>query len=188
MNTFTNEIKNLFGSNDSIRVGLMTKTRVKTAAKHKELNLIKISSIVVELNKNSVYAEKVINTGLKNDNNADKVESLLDFTAQKSIYNHDDDCYCIMEKNGVEYLYCELKTSIPFYFLDDVEINKTDVAQYLTPSDSKKLLEPKTHVVNVGNMGIEHDVKIITPKLSSIQSIQLLDCDKVIKNPDFNLG
>ena len=186
MTTLSQEIKTIFGNNNAVQVLLMTKTKVKTAAAFKHLSIIKVSATIVTLDKQSSYTDHVINSALKLNENSEKVESVLDFQAKASIYDHDADYYCLMSKGDTQYLYATLVSSNATYLLNDVELDKQTVASYMTPSEAKKLLEPTKHTANVGN-DIEHDVKVLTYKLSSIESVQVIESGKVIRNTEFSI-
>lgn len=186
---FITELKNQFTNKDSIDAILMTVTRVATAAAFKNKVITKQSATTVTLHKDSVYREQVIESALHNDANKDKnVNEILQFTPEKSIYNHDPDHYCIMYhgKTELPYLYATLVSSCSVYYIDGVEVPKEDVLPYLTPSVQKSWTEPKEHK-NV-NADLVHDVKPLTYKLSSVQSLHVIENNVVIKNTDFQIA
>lgn len=188
MNTLFESIKTAM-TTDTANVLLMTNTKVATAAAHKALNITKQSAVNVTLNRVSAYKDAVINSALKNEeNDATKIDAIVEFVPQASKYEHDADNYALAThpQTGMQYLYCTLNSSSSTYYLDGVEITKEEVMGYMTPSARKALEEKTTH--NVGN-DFTHEVKPLTYKLSSIQSIQFLDGNnEVIKNKEFLIG
>lgn len=188
MNTLFESIKNTMAT-DTANVLLMTNTKVATAAAHKHLNITKQSAVNVTLNRVSAYKDAVINSALKSEeNDASKLDAIVEFIPNASVYEHDADNYALAThpKTGVQYLYCTLNSSSSTYYLDGQEITKEEVMTYMTPS-ARKSLEEKS-VKNVGN-DFTHEVKPLTYKISSIQSIQFLDGNnEVIKNKEFLIG
>lgn len=185
MTNLFESVKNAMSSTDTVEALLMTRTKVATAAAFKHLNIEKHSAVNVTLNAKSVYKDEVINSALKNDgNDATKIDAIVEFKPQASTYLHEDTCYCLAThpKTAQQYLYCTLNSSSSTYYIDGKEVAKEDVLEYLTASVRKSWEEKSTH--NVGN-DFDHDVKPLTYKLSSIQSIQILATGEVIKNTEF---
>jgi hypothetical protein len=132
-------------------------TKVALAAKHKLINIKKVTEASVQLFNNisehtSVWANAVKRSASKNsDNDAANIEG---FTAQSNWFEHTD-CYSIVKHKSKEqyYLYAIYNKAAAVYMLDGVEVSKDEVAAYMTPAAAKELLEPYDATLNV-----THDV------------------------------
>lgn len=187
---FVNGILDAMQNKDSLDVILSCNTVVKTAAAFKHLNVTKVSAITGTLNKHSVYTEQAINTALHNANNgAHNLDSIVNFQAEAvEHYTHLDTNYCIMQHKlyGTLYLYISTNSASSSYFIDGVPATKIEVMELLTPSAAKAMSQP--YVQNKGN-GFTHAAHVRTIKLSSIQSLTLLDdCASVLRNDSFAIA
>lgn len=132
-------------------------TKVALAAKHKAVNIKKVTEASVQLFNNisehtSVWANAVKRSASKNaDNDAANIEN---FTAQSNWFEHTD-CYSVVKHKTKEqyYLYAIYNTASAVYMLDGVEVSKQEVAEYMTPAAARDLLEPYDATLNV-----THDV------------------------------
>ena len=151
-------------------------TQVQTAAAHKALNIQKITTANVILCSNinahtSVYANKVRKTAAAiSSNNAQAVAA---FTAAQNYFVHTN-VHCIVQHAQhaeKQYLYAIYNSSASVYMLNNVQLTKQQVAQYLTASAAKALLQKDNTVHNVTH-NITHTVQVRTIALSNIVSIR----------------
>lgn len=150
-------------------------TQVKTAAAHKAVNIKKSVIANVQLFSNIKQATTVFANAVKKS--ATRLDStdaaaIAQFTQQSNYYEHTD-CYSIVKhkKSNKLYLYCIYNnTQSVQYTIDGEAATKQQVAEYLTPSAAKKLLQPSNTVVNKTH-NIEHDVTVRTIALDNLQSI-----------------
>jgi hypothetical protein len=151
-------------------------TDVATAAAHKSVTIKKVSKTNVMLYGNvtntNVYADAVKRSANKiTTNDSTNVDA---FVAQTTYYEHDDVCYSIAKHktNGTVYLYSVVNNNADadaYYFINNVLASKQEVAQYLTASNAKVLLEGRSNV-NV-TFNIEHNVKPFVVKLANVMQI-----------------
>jgi len=139
-------------------------TRVKTAATHKDMTIIKVTVANVMLANNlktftSIYKNRV------------EKEIGEDFVVSDTWFHHTH-CYSIVKHNTKEtlYLYAMYNNTVStaYYNADtDTVMSKSDVAAYMTPSAAKKLLEPAGPTHNVTN-DVDHNVTIRTIGLANV--------------------
>ena len=149
-------------------------TKVALAAAHKAKVINKVTEASVQLFNNlneftSVYANAVKRSASKiADNSTAAIEA---FEAQSNYFEHTD-CYSVVKHKTQDkyYLYAIYNTAQSVYVCDGIELSKAEVAQYMTPSGAKGLLEPSATVLNVG-AGVEHSVTVRTVGLENIVSI-----------------
>jgi phenylpyruvate tautomerase PptA (4-oxalocrotonate tautomerase family) len=149
-------------------------TKVALAAAHKAKVINKVTEASVQLFNNlneftSVYANAVKRTASKIANNdAAAVEA---FEAQSNYFEHTD-CYSVVKHKTQDkyYLYAIYNNAQSVYVCDGKQMTTAEVAQYMTPSGAKALLEPSATVLNVGT-GVEHSVTVRTVGLENIVSI-----------------
>jgi hypothetical protein len=171
-----NTIKSLI-SNGSTFARIETLTTVKTAAKHKAVNIQKHTIANVQLfgtiNDYDVYRRMVI----KSSNRIDG-QSVDDFQVSENYFYHDNACYSIVynKKTDLPYLYAVYNNvSSTVYTIDGIESDKITVAEYLTPSEKEKMLGDNSIVYNKTN-DVLHSVIVRTIKLENIISIK---CNKM---------
>ncbi len=145
-------------------------TDVKTAAAHKHVKITKSTSANVQIYANlSDVTEVYKNAILKNavDSNGEKI---TEFEVSKTWFSHVPKCFSIAYKDSnpdVKYLWCRMIKAKSEYFIDGVAVLKTDILQYLTPSEVKKLTQDTSIIHNVKN-DVDHSVIIRTIKLDNI--------------------
>lgn len=148
------------------------RTEIKPAAKHK--NAVQIEKNVcanVTLfgqpdDSVSLYRDLVRQRGIG--------ENAETFEPKKTFFEHDRDFYSLIRhrETGKEYLYCIFENTLSSEFYLNGEISTREViAEYLTPSEAKKLLNPAPLVKNVSE-NIEHDVIVRTIGLGNVVSIE----------------
>jgi hypothetical protein len=155
---------------------IITVTDVKTAAKHKNVSIKKVTNATVQLYNNvnaasAVYAKAVKRSAAQYANNAD---SVANFTAQAANYVHDANCYSIVHNANTNsvMLYARYLRSSSIYFINNVQATKAEVAFYLTASAAQQLLNA-TNVITNKTHNIVHNVKIATVKLQNIVKMRV---------------
>ena len=121
------------------------------------------------INKATKHFRDTVNSLL--ENNADNVQQ---FTAQANYFEHTD-CYSIVKHNtkGNLYLYASFNNAKSFYFIDNVQATKQEVAQYLTASAAAQLLNSTATTHNVTH-NVTHSVVVRTIALANIVSINAM--------------
>lgn len=170
-NSITAEaISNALASKASTFANIVYATAVATAAKHKEVKIVKVTQANVQLfNTQFAYAAAVQKSASKiADNNAEQVQQ---FTAQQNYFTHTE-CYSVVKHNTNSnlYLYASFNNAKSYYFIDGVHATKQQVASYLTASASAKLLQDNSIVHNATH-NVLHTVQIRTIALANIVSI-----------------
>ena len=155
-----------------------TVTKVPLAAKHKALDIKKISISLMNLPESSdVYTDLVIATSIANGTDVDEANK---FEPSKSRYTHTE-CYpmCDNIKGDTQYLYGfssksdQFDTVSPVYVMDNEVISKDDIIQYLTPSAARVLSESNNIVENKKH-DIKHSVFVKTIKLENVKEVKIL--------------
>jgi len=150
-------------------------TAVQTAAAHKAQNIQKVTSANVILCSNinahtSVYANKVKRSAAKYSNN--NAAAIAAFTAQQNYFVHTA-VYSIVQHaqhSDKFYLYAIYNNANSVYMHNNAIVSKQHIAQYLTASAAKALLQPSDTVHNVTH-NITHNVAVRTIALSNIVSV-----------------
>jgi hypothetical protein len=151
-------------------------TPVATAAKYKNVNIVKVTVANVQLFNNvkqfnNVYAAAVKRSAAQIVTN--DTQNVQQFVTKETYYMHTA-CFSVVQHktNGTQYLYCLLNNNNAksAYYIDGQCVTKEQVAQYLSASAAKNLLNATNTIHNVTN-NIEHTVKVFTPKLQNIVSI-----------------
>jgi len=141
---------------------LCSVTPVKTAAAFKDLDIRKVSVSNVQLFNNlKEYTDVYVNAVKRSSGSEEFVKS--------DTWFHHTDCFPVVEHNttGKHYLWAIFNHADSMYIKDGVEMTKTQVAEYLTPSEAKKLLGPSSKVYNAAN-DLEHDVTVRTIGLDNV--------------------
>lgn len=170
------QVKELLNHHGVRFAQVSTVTPVATAAANKHINITKATtanvSLYASLKDFEVYRNSVLKSAAKlEENDPDKV---AEFQAQDNWFTHDvDDCWAIIhhKTKGTPYLYAVYNGANSTYFIDGVEATKEQVADYLTPSAAKTLLNPPEHVENK-TYGIVHDVIVRTIALENVKEIR----------------
>jgi hypothetical protein len=161
------QIAQLISKSSVTFAGIEYETQIKTAAKHKQLNITKRTKANVQVfgtvkEFTNVYKNAVMRSASKAGTPIDN------FEVSDNYFTHTD-CYSIVEHktNGKEYLYCIYNNADSEYFIDGMQVIKADVMQYLTPSALKAMQEKR--VTNKTN-DVEHDVVVRTIAVDNIKS------------------
>ena len=141
-------------------------TDVKTAAAHKGVSIKKVTTANVQLF-NNLKSFDVFAKAVKRD------AGVTDWVQGETWYEHTD-CFSLVahKETGEKYLYAIYNGAKSQLLVDGVMADKQTVAQYLTPSEAKKMLGDGT-TYNVTN-GVEHSVIVRVLKLSSLVSIRAM--------------
>ena len=153
------------------------KTDVAPAAANKHIKIEKRTSANVQLFNHVLDYKNVYLKAVKRT--ADKIESndktdIDNFQLSESYFTHSDDCFSIVEhkKTGKPYLFAIFNSvQSSEYTIDGKEATKEEVAELLTPSAKKSLLEPEKTVYNAKN-DIEHKVIVRTISLENLESLK----------------
>jgi len=151
-------------------------TPVATAAANKHIKITKATTANVALYASlkdfEVYRNSVLKSAGKLEEN--DPEKVAEFQTQENWFTHDvEDCWALIhhKTKGSAYLYAVYNGANSTYFIDGVETTKEQVAEYLTPSAAKTLLNPPEHVENK-TYGIVHDVIVRTIALDNVKEIR----------------
>jgi hypothetical protein len=171
MNNKIKTVKSLI-ANGSTFAKIETITPVKTAAKYKDVKIEKTTIANVQLfgtlKDLQVYQRAVIKSANKIDNQA--IES---FEVSDNYFEHDSECFSIVyhKTNGTAYLYAVYNNSKSSYTIDGKTATKSEVSEYLTPSERDKMLGDSSIVYNKTN-DLLHSVIVRTIKLDNVISIK----------------
>lgn len=144
---------------------VVTVTNVKPAAANKDKNIQKVTVANVQLfstaaDKSPYVAAIERQTGIEN------------FQVSESPFEHLTPYSLVRnKKSGKLYLYAIYNSAKSEMFIDGTQATKEQVAELLTPSEAKKLLEGSA-VRNVKN-DVEHDVVVRTISLDNIVGLQV---------------
>jgi hypothetical protein len=143
---------------------ITTNTQVKTAAAHKLLDIRKITTASVQLFNNIVNFDIYANAVKRSAN-------VTEFVTSDTYYEHTQ-CYSIVQHKttGEHYLYAVYNNAKSVYMLNNVQLSKQEVAQYLTASAAAQLLSDSTSTYNATN-NVTHNVIVRIIKLANITSI-----------------
>lgn len=174
MSLIETEIRRVMGStNGTTFASLVYGKNIAPAAKWKDTTVIEEEiALNVQLFSNinaatSVYANAVKKSASKLGGQP------INFEPKSTYYKHDTSCYSIVEHkdSGKKYLYCIVNKIISRKFkINGVDADEKTVSKFLTPSASKKLLDPTSTVFNL-EKNFEHNVHVRVITLSNLKSI-----------------
>lgn len=149
-------------------------TQVATAAKHKHVNITKVTNANVQLFNNiNAFTNVYANAVKRSANNIQQAQNanVNAFATQQNYFTHTQ-CYSIVQHktNNNLYLYAIFNNAKSIYFINNVQSTKQQVAQYLTASAAQALLQQNNVVHNVTN-NVLHTVHVRTIALQNINSI-----------------
>lgn len=166
-------IKNLLNGKSVTMAQIQYETTVKPAAAHKAVLIRKKTNANVQLFSSvrdaAVYINAVKRSADRIDDNSK--DAVANFEQSDTYYDHDD-CYSIVKhrKTGKEYLYCIYNNAKSEYTINGIHVSKMDVAEYLTPSEAKKLMDDNSFVYNKTN-DVVHSVIVRTIGLENIKKV-----------------
>lgn len=149
-------------------------TQVATAAKHKHVNITKVTNANVQLFNNiNAFTNVYANAVKRSANNIQQAQNanVNNFATQQNYFTHTT-CYSIVKHktNNNLYLYAIFNNAKSIYFINNQQSTKQQVAQYLTASAAQALLQQNNTVHNVTN-NVLHTVHVRTIALQNINSI-----------------
>lgn len=154
-------------------------TQVKTAAAYRETDIRKHTVANVQLFANirdarAVFEAAVKRSATKLGEDAARVES---FEQQSNWFTHTD-CWSVVQhsKTGALYLYAIFNGAESEFTVNGVPATRADVAQYLTPSEAKKLLNPAATVHNKTH-DVHHDITVRAISLDNVRRIVVNKCE-----------
>lgn len=167
------EIRNILANRSVSFAGISYSTIVATAAKHRDRRVEKLVTANVQLFSNIKAATRVFQNAVRKSASniaGNDLQNVAEYKPQDTYYSHTD-CYSIVEHktNGKQYLYCIFNSSTSEYLIDHKPATKEEVAELLTPSAAKALLNPKP--IKNKTYNIEHNVQVRTIALDNIISI-----------------
>lgn len=165
--------------------GLVQVTPVALAAAHKAKRIYKVTVANVQLFNNlnaftNAYQNAVRRSAARVESN--DAAAVAQFTSQGNWFTHED-CYSIVRHNtkpAQKYLFGIYNFGESLY-VEDVQagilsglavVSKQHVAQFMTPSERDKLLNPPALVRNVTH-DIEHNVIVRTVALDNVVRLQV---------------
>jgi len=181
MNNKIETVKSLI-ANGSTFAKIETITPVKTAAKFKSTNIQKHTIANVQLfgtlKDLQVYQRAVIKSANKIDN-----QTIESFEVSDNYFYHDENCFSIVynKNNEMPYLYAVYNSSKSSYTIDGKTATKSEVSEYLTPSERDKLLNDNSIVYNKTN-DLLHSVIVRTIKLDNVISIKAHKMELTLSN------
>ena len=168
--------------------GLVQVTPVKLAAAHKSKMIYKVTVANVQLFNNlnaftNAYQNAVRRSAARLPSN--DPAAVASFESQGNWFTHTEECYSIVRHNtkptqkylfGIynfgESMYVEA-AAVATPLVDPLRVvSKQHVAQYMTPAERDKLLNPPALVRNVAN-DIEHGVIVRTVALDNVVRLQV---------------
>jgi len=178
--TLSAEVARILATSVTTFAHVVQATPVLLKAANKARNIMKLSTVNVMLSSShATYENAVKNSATKQDSDADKVAA---FKPQAANFTRDADCAALATSNKTElpmlvYLtYPNPRNAGKRYFIDadSNELMSTqDVAELMTPSGAKQLLDPPA-VTHNKTHDIEHTV--------STRSVNMHNIFKVVAN------
>ena len=167
------EIKALLANRSVAFAGISYSTRVATAAKHRDREVEKLVDANVQLFSNINAATSVFRNAVQRSASqiaGNDQAAVAEFQPQENYFKHTE-CYSIVEHRttGKQYLYCIYNSSRSQYLIDKQPATKEQVAELLTPSAARALLNPGP--TENKQYGIAHNVCVRTIALENIISI-----------------
>ncbi len=152
-------------------------TPVPTAAAYKGMDILKVATMGIQLFNNlsdytDVYTNAVKRSASKPGMDNDAAD-VANFQKSDNWFAHSDDCFSLIvhkKDASKHYLYVICNKAESVYTIDGVIASKEEVAQYMTPGEAKKLLNPEATVYNVRN-DVMHTVICRTVSMENIIAI-----------------
>jgi len=160
-NTVANLLANVKGTTFA---QIVTDTEVKTSSANRHRTIRKLTTANVQLFNTirdfEIYAKAVRRSADVNE-----------FVQSENYFQHTDTWSIVEHKtNGKLYLYCVYNNAKSTFTIDGVSASREAVAELLTPSAAKSLLDTSGKVYNKTN-DVEHDVIVRTIALDNVVSI-----------------
>ena len=173
---FINQLKAAINANPSNAqfASVVYASDVPVAARHRPTQINKqVSARVIVFATGYAYSEAVRRSAARLG------QEVSAFETSSTHFEHTD-CYSIVEnkRSGKPLLFCSVQSATSEYFINGVSASKTEVAEYLTPSAARKLLDNSGTVHNRKN-DVTHSLQIRTISIDNIQSIRVNHCELV---------
>lgn len=148
-------------------------TQVKTAAAHREMNIRKHTVANVQLFANIRDAPAVFEAAVKRSATklGEDPNRVAAFRQQSNWFTHTA-CWSIVQhaKTGALYLYVIFNNAASDFTINGAPATRTDVAQYLTPSAARDLLNPSKGIHNKTH-DLHHNIQVRAIALDNVQRI-----------------
>jgi hypothetical protein len=153
-------------------------TKVATAAVNKARTVQKVTQASIQLFNNVNDFKNVYTAAVKRSANAiadNNAANVNDFEQQDNYFTHTNTFSLVQHKTDPSkfYLFAIYNTAESMLFIDGVQATKQEVAQLLTPSAAKTLMQPSNIVHNVTN-DVFHTVQVRTIGLNSIVQLNAM--------------
>lgn len=149
-------------------------TEIKPAAAHKSVKIQKLTTANVQLFSDIKAATDVFLNALKRTAqkiSGNNIENLKTFEKSSTYYEHTD-CYSVVKHKESEklYLWAIFNNAISHFLIDGKPATREQVAEFLTPSAKKALLNKDKIVLNAKN-DIMHTVQVRTIAMENVKAI-----------------
>ena len=153
-------------------------TKVATAAVNKARTVQKVTQASIQLFNNVNDFKNVYTAAVKRSAGSiadNTTANVADFEQQDNYFTHTNCFSLVQHKTDASkfYLYAIYNNAESMYFIDGVHASKSEVAQLLTPSAAKTLMQPSNIVHNVAN-DVMHTVQVRTIGLNSIVQLNAM--------------
>jgi hypothetical protein len=165
MSSIEQVVRNTLANASDVNVVVHQCTAVATAAAHKDVKIYKHSKVLAQLSNNPSAYTAAVRSETGNE----------EFTARAATFTRDAECAALVTsaKGNMQLCYIAQGTlGSPVYTIDGEPASKEDVAEFLTPSARKALLDPPTAVYNA-TQDVWHTVQVRTVNLSNIVAIEV---------------
>lgn len=178
MNNIEIAVKSMLANSCGTSIAsIETNTKVKLSAKNKELDIRKLTTGTVILFSRilnyEIYYHAVMRS-IHKLNDINDIDDTFVYEKSEASFFHDAECFSIvvnkkdMTKKYVYACYLKAKSA---YMLDDKQLSKIEVAEFMTASEGKSLLSDKSIVYSVKN-AVYHNVICRTISLDNVVEIK----------------
>jgi len=168
-------IKSILSGNGVTMAAMEYKSTVPVAARFKTtVHVEKRTSANVQLFQTIKDFEVYRNAVIKSANTIVENGNVTDFEVSENWFEHADaNCFSVIShrKTGEQYLYFVANNAKSQYFVNGVAVAKDEIAQYLTPSEYKKVFENDGVVYNKKN-DVLHTMQPRTLKIANIITLK----------------
>ncbi len=98
-------------------------------------------------------------------------QEVTEFEPESAFYQHDDTCYSLVSRGEQQYVYLHPQGARSQYVIDGAVATRQAVADLLTPSARKLLLEPQSVITNQ-RTGIQHSAHVRVVKLQNVVAVR----------------
>ena len=135
------------------------------AAKYKAMSIRKVTTASIMLFNGLKDADPYLNKIAKTSDS----DNATDFEKSETFFEHSQECYSLVshKKTGKLYLYALYNSAKSTYYIDGKQVNRDEVAIFLTPSAAKTLMDDSGKVYNLKN-DVYHSAIIRTISLENV--------------------